>query len=368
MKKTLKALPLLATAGLVLSSVVPAFAQEGTINVVSREDGSGTRGAFVEIVGVVDENEDDMTTTSAAIQNSTNGVMQTVAGDPNAIGYISLGSLDDTVKAVTVDGAEATPEAINAGDYPIARPFVVAWGEDQSDVSADFLTFIHSQEGQTIVEEEGYIAVDASASAEGEESSEEVSSEETTEESASEETTEEPAEGEESAGAEEAASEEETTEEEASSEETTEEESATEEESTEEESTEEESGSVVASLPSYEAAGLEGTIEVVGSTSVTPVMEVLAEEYMALNPDVTINITSNGSSAGIEAATGGAADLGMSSRELTEDEAAALNQANIALDGIAVVVHPESTVEDLSLETIRSIFLGEVTEWEEAAQ
>ena len=363
MKKTLKALPLLATAGLVLSSVVPAFAQEGTINVVSREDGSGTRGAFVEIVGVVDENEDDMTTTSAAIQNSTNGVMQTVGGDPNAIGYISLGSLDDTVKAVTVDGAEATPEAINAGDYPIARPFVVAWGEDQSDVSADFLTFIHSQEGQTIVEEEGYIAVDASASAEGEESSEEVSSEETTEESASEETTEEPAEGEESAGAEEAASEEETTEEEASSEETTEEESAT-----EEESTEEESGSVVASLPSYEAAGLEGTIEVVGSTSVTPVMEVLAEEYMALNPDVTINITSNGSSAGIEAATGGAADLGMSSRELTEDEAAALNQANIALDGIAVVVHPESTVEDLSLETIRSIFLGEVTEWEEAAQ
>lgn len=322
MKKTLKALPLLATAGLVLSSVVPAFAQEGTINVVSREDGSGTRGAFVEIVGVVDENEDDMTTTSAVIQNSTNGVMQTVAGDPNAIGYISLGSLDDTVKSVTVDGAEATPEAINAGDYPIARPFVVAWGEDQSDVSADFLTFIHSQEGQTIVEEEGYIAVDASASAEGEESSEEASSEETTEE----------------------------------------------ESATEEESTEEESGSVVASLPSYEAAGLEGTIEVVGSTSVTPVMEVLAEEYMALNPDVTINITSNGSSAGIEAATGGAADLGMSSRELTEDEAAALNQANIALDGIAVVVHPESTVEDLSLETIRSIFLGEVTEWEEAAQ
>lgn len=322
MKKTLKALPLLATAGLVLSSVVPAFAQEGTINVVSREDGSGTRGAFVEIVGVVDENEDDMTTTSAAIQNSTNGVMQTVAGDPNAIGYISLGSLDDIVKSVTVDGAEATPEAINAGDYPIARPFVVAWGEDQSDVSADFLTFIHSQEGQTIVEEEGYIAVDASASAEGEESSEEASSEETTEE----------------------------------------------ESATEEESTEEESGSVVASLPSYEAAGLEGTIEVVGSTSVTPVMEVLAEEYMALNPDVTINITSNGSSAGIEAATGGAADLGMSSRELTEDEAAALNQANIALDGIAVVVHPESTVEDLSLETIRSIFLGEVTEWEEAAQ
>ena len=349
MKKTLKALPLLATAGLVLSSVVPAFAQEGMINVVSREDGSGTRGAFVEIVGVVDENDDDMTTTSAVIQNGTNGVIQTVAGDPNSIGYISLGSLDDTVKAVTVDGAEATPEAINSGDYPIARPFVVAWGEEQSDVTADFLTFIHSQEGQTIVEEEGYIAVDASASAEGEE----AASEETTEEeSATEETTEEPAEGEESAGAEEAVSEEETTE----------------EESTEEESSEEASDSVVASLPSYEAAGLEGSIEIVGSTSVTPVIEVLAEEYMALNPDVTVNITSNGSSAGMEAAIGGAADLGMSSRELTEEEAGELNQANIALDGIAVVVNTESTVEDLSIDTIRSIFLGEITEWEEAVQ
>lgn len=354
MKKSLKALPLLATAGLVLSSVVPAFAQEGMINVVSREDGSGTRGAFVEIVGVVDENDDDMTTTSAVIQNGTNGVIQTVAGDPNSIGYISLGSLDDTVKAVTVDGAEATPEAINSGDYPIARPFVVAWGEEQSDVTADFLTFIHSQEGQTIVEEEGYIAVDASASAEGEE----AASEETTEEeSATEETTEEPAEGEESAGAEEAASEEETTEEE-----------STEEETTEEESSEEASDSVVASLPSYEAAGLEGSIEIVGSTSVTPVIEVLAEEYMALNPDVTVNITSNGSSAGMEAAIGGAADLGMSSRELTEEEAGELNQANIALDGIAVVVNTESTVEDLSLDTIRSIFLGEITEWEEAVQ
>ncbi len=95
---------------------------------------------------------------------------------------------------------------------------------------------------------------------------------------------------------------------------------------------------------------------------------MLAEEYMALNPDVTVNITSNGSSAGMEAAIGGAADLGMSSRELTEEEAGELNQANIALDGIAVVVNTESTVEDLSLDTIRSIFLGEITEWEEAVQ
>lgn len=356
MKKSLKALPLLATAGLVLSSIVPAFAQEGTINVVSREDGSGTRGAFVEIVGVVDENDDDMTTTSAVIQNSTNGVIQTVAGDAQAIGYISLGSLDDSVKAVTVDGVEATPEAINAGDYPIARPFVVAWGDDQSEVTADFLTFIHSKQGQTIVEDEGYFAVDVAANGDEETTEEEAATDEATEET--EETTEEPAEGEESAGAEEA------TEEEATEEDS---EEATEEEASEE-TTEEAAGSTLDSLSSYEAAGLEGTIEVVGSTSVTPVMEVLAEEYMALNPDVTINITSNGSSAGIEAAIGGAADLGMASRELTEEEAGQLNQENIALDGIAVVVNNENPAEDLSLDAIRQIFLGEVSAWEEAVQ
>ena len=319
MKKSLKTLPLLATAGLILSAVVPAFAQEGTINVVSREDGSGTRGAFVEIVGVVDENDDDMTTTSAVIQNSTNGVMQTVAGDTNGIGYISLGSLDDSVKAVTVDGAEATPETINAGEYPIARPFVLAWGQEQSEVSTDFLTFVHSKEGQTIVEAEGYIAVDV--------------------------------EGNEAGATEEAA------------EDTAEE---TNEESTEE--TTDASASLVDSLPSYEATAVEGTIEIVGSTSVTPVVEILAEEYMALNPGVTVNITSNGSSAGIEAAIGGTADFGMSSRALTEEEAGQLNQSNIALDGIAVIVNKDSAIEDLSLETIKSIFLGEITTWEETAQ
>lgn len=339
MKKSLKAMPVLATAGLVLSAVAPVFAQEGAINVISREDGSGTRGAFVEIVGVVDENDDDMTVQSASIQNSTNGVMTTVAGDAQSIGYISLGSLDDSVKAVKVDGVEATPENIKSGDYAIARPFNVAWSKDNemSDVASDFLTYIHSAEGQAIVEEEGYIS---SAGTNEEESSEEATSEEET----SEESTEE-----------------------ATSEESTEEES-TEEESTEEESTEEESSEEGAELPSYEAAGLEGTIEVVGSTSVSPLMEKLAEEYMKLNDKVTINITSNGSSAGMEAAQDGTADLGMASRELSEDENAALDSDVIAIDGIAVVVNSENPAEDLKLDTIKQIFLGEVTDWAEAVK
>ena len=377
MKKSLKALPLLAVAGLGLSVVTPAFAQEGTINVISREDGSGTRGAFVEIVGVVDEEENDLTTSSAAIQNQTSGVMQTVAGDAQAIGYISLGSLDDTVKAIKVDGAEATPEAINAGEYPIARPFNVAWSaeEELSEVAADFLTFIHSKEGQTVVEEEGYIAVEA-ASAEGEESSEEAAEgEETSEEAAEgEETSEEAAEGEETS--EEAAEGEETSEEAAEGEESSEEaaegeessEEAAEGEETSEEAAEgEESGSIVESLPAYEASSeLEGTVEVVGSTSVSPLMEKLAEAYKEVQPNVEINITSNGSSAGMEAAMNGTADLGMASRELKEEETSALEHDAIATDGIAVIVNAENPAEELTLEAIKGIYLGEITTWEDA--
>ena len=330
MKKSLKALPLLAVAGLGVAAVTPAFAQEGAINVISREDGSGTRGAFVEIVEVTDEDGNDLTTSSAAIQNQTSGVITTVAGDPSAIGYISLGSLDDSVKAVKVDGAEATPEEITAGSYPIARPFNVAWNKEEelSDVTADFLDFIMSKDGQTIVEEEGYIAVVEEAAAE--EETEEAAAEEETEEAAAEEETEE------------AAAEEET-----------------------EEAAEE--GSRIDSLPAYEATEeLEGTIEVVGSTSVSPLIEKLAEAYKAVQPNVEINVTSNGSSAGMEAAMNGTADLGMASRELKEEEAAALEQKVIATDGIAVVVNNENPVEELSLETIRGIFLGEITDWADA--
>ena len=358
MKKSLKALPLLAVAGLGVAAVTPAFAQEGAINVISREDGSGTRGAFVEIVEVTDEDGNDLTSSSAAIQNQTSGVITTVAGDPSAIGYISLGSLDDSVKAVKVDGAEATPEEITAGSYPIARPFNVAWNKEEelSDVSADFLNFIMSKDGQTIVEEEGYIAVVEEAAAE--EETEEAAAEEETEEAVAEEETEEAAAEEET---EEAAAEEET--EEAAAEEETEEAAA--EEETEEAAAEE--GSRIDSLPAYEATEeLEGTIEVVGSTSVSPLIEKLAEAYKAVQPNVEINVTSNGSSAGMEAAMNGTADLGMASRELKEEEAAALEQKVIATDGIAVVVNNENPVEELSLETIRGIFLGEITDWADA--
>ena len=133
------------------------------ITIVSREDGSGTRGAFTELFGVVEEvdGEDvDMTTADAQITNNTSVMMTTVAENEYAIGYISLGSLDDSVKALSIDGAEATAENIENGSYKVSRPFNVAVKPDSTnEVAADFMSFIMSTEGQQVVSDEGYIPV-----------------------------------------------------------------------------------------------------------------------------------------------------------------------------------------------------------------
>ena len=133
------------------------------ITVVSREDGSGTRGAFVELFGIEEEvngEKVDNTTEAAKITNSTSVMMSTVAQDEYAIGYISLGSLDDSVKAVKVDGSEATAENIKNGSYKISRPFNIATKEDLSDAAQDFEDFILSTEGQKVVEDNKYIPLD----------------------------------------------------------------------------------------------------------------------------------------------------------------------------------------------------------------
>ena len=133
----------------------------GPITVISREDGSGTRGAFVELLGVEDEDGNDMTTVSAEISNSTEVVIQSVAGNTGAIGYISLGSLDGTVKGVKIDGVEPTAENVASGDYTVSRPFNVATkGELQNEAAQDFMNYIMSAEGQAVVEEAGYIPVE----------------------------------------------------------------------------------------------------------------------------------------------------------------------------------------------------------------
>lgn len=139
------------------------FDSSSDITVLSREDGSGTRGAFIELFGIEVKNEDgekeDMTTVDATITNNTEVMMSTVAGNPYAIGYCSLGSLNDSVKAVQIDGVDATAENVAAGTYEVARPFNIVLPAEVSDVAQDFIDFILSADGQAIVEEEGYIAV-----------------------------------------------------------------------------------------------------------------------------------------------------------------------------------------------------------------
>ena len=135
-----------------------AFDASQEIIVISREEGSGTRGAFIELVGI-ETDDGDQTTVEAIISNGTAVVITTVAGSTYSIGYISLGSLNDSVKALKVDGVEATAENIKAGNYAIARPFNIAYKGELSDLQQDFINFIMSDEGQAIVDDEGYISV-----------------------------------------------------------------------------------------------------------------------------------------------------------------------------------------------------------------
>ncbi|MBQ4619853.1 MAG: substrate-binding domain-containing protein [Clostridia bacterium] len=270
------------TVVLMMTSV---FAVAEEINVISREDGSGTRGAFIELFGIEQKNEAgekiDYTTDDCDITNSTSVMMTTVAGNDCAIGYISLGSMNDTVKALMIDGAQASVENIKQGTYNVARPFNIAVMADISDAAADFVAFIMSADGQAVIEENGYIAV-------------------------------------------------------------------------------------VESAPQFEGSKESGKIVIAGSSSVTPVMEKLAEAYMAINPNAEIELQQSDSSSGMTSALDGVCDIGMASRALKDSEIeAGLIPMTIAMDGIAVIVSNDNPVDDLTREQVRDIYMGVITQWSE---
>ena len=240
----------------------------GAITVISREDGSGTRGAFIELTGVEEKTADgkkvDNTTADAEIANKTDVVLTSVAGNEKAIGYISLGALNDTVKAVKVDGAEATVDNVKAG------------------ASKDFISFILSKEGQAVVTDNKYIAVNDAAE-------------------------------------------------------------------------------------SFVSDGSSGQIAVGGSSSVSPVMEKLIEAYKSVNPNASIDLQTSDSTSGMTGAMDGTFAIGMASRELKDEEAAQLTSTAIALDGIAVIVNPANTIDELSMDQIKSIYVGDITDWGDLA-
>jgi phosphate transport system substrate-binding protein len=139
--------------------VLAKDAQASPITVVSREDGSGTRGAFIELFGVQDSEKVDRTTDNSEITNNTAVMMTSIAGSESSIGYISLGSLNNTVKALKIDGAEASVDNINSGKYAISRPFIIATKSDISRDASNFINFLMSSNGQDVIEKNGYIRV-----------------------------------------------------------------------------------------------------------------------------------------------------------------------------------------------------------------
>lgn len=255
------------------------------ISVLTREEGSGTRGAFIELLGIEEKNADgkkiDKTIDAAETTNSTSVMITTVQGNKAAIGYISLGSLDKSkVKALKVDGAEAAVDNVKSGEYKVARPFNIATKGDATGVASDFIKFILSADGQAVVEKNGYIS-------EG-------------------------------------------------------------------------------NTGAYKASGQKGKITIGGSSSVTPVMEKLKEAYVKLNPDVTVDVQQNDSSSGMKGAIDGIYDIGMASRDVKDSEKeAGLNSIKIALDGIAVIVNKDNTLDSITSEQIKNIYTGSLTKWSE---
>lgn len=160
MKLARKLVSVLALIGMAGMAFVGCGGGGTGIHVITREEGSGTRGAFTELLGVVDENEEDAIISSAEVTNSTQVMITTVAGDRNAIGYISLGSLSADVKAVQLDGVSATVENVKNGTYKLARPFNLAYKDTLSAAGEDFIDFIMSEQGQSIITAEGYIGAD----------------------------------------------------------------------------------------------------------------------------------------------------------------------------------------------------------------
>ena len=255
------------------------------ISVLTREEGSGTRGAFIELLGIEEKNADgkkvDKTIDTAETTNSTSVMITTVQGNKAAIGYISLGSLDKSkVKALKVDGAEAATDNVKSGEYKVSRPFNIATKGDATGVASDFIKFILSADGQAVVEKNGYIS-------EG-------------------------------------------------------------------------------NTGAYKASGQKGKITIGGSSSVTPIMEKLKEAYVKVNPDVTVDVQQNDSSSGMKGAIDGIYDIGMASRDVKDSEKeAGLNSIKIALDGIAVIVNKDNTLDSITSEQIKNIYTGSLTKWSE---
>ena len=253
--------------------------QADTIHLISREEGSGTRGAFVEIFGIHKEikgKKIDNISPKAEITNSTAVMLNSVAQDENAIGYVSLGSLSNSVKALKIEGVEASVENVKEKKYFVSRPFNVVI-KKENPLTVDFLSFVTSKEAEAIVVKAGYISLSENR---------------------------------------------------------------------------------------YAAQKPEGKLVIAGSSSVTPLMEKLKEAYVILNPKAKIEIQQSDSTTGVAATLQDIADIGMVSREVRPSELEkGLKPFVIAIDGLALIVHPNNKIESLNRAQVKEIFEGNLKKW-----
>lgn len=247
------------------------------LTVTSREDGSGTRKSFIEQVGLIKEDKNgnykDLTTDNSMVINSTSGVLKAVGVDKTAIAYVSLTALDDSVKAIKIDGVSPNKNTIESGEYKLQRPFGLVYKKDSAkDLSKDFLEYVKSKSAKKLIEEDGLLAL----------------------------------------------------------------------------SNEKE----------YKAKNLEGKLTITGSSSLSSIVEKLAENYEKLNKNVEVEVLSNESLTGLKNVKDNVVDIAMISNKLQDDS---LSSEIFAIDGIAIIVNKDNIqINDLTMEQLRDIYRGEI--------
>lgn len=247
------------------------------LTVTSREDGSGTRKSFIEQVGLIKKdkkgNYKDLTTDNSMVINSTNGVLKAVGVDKTAIAYISLTALDDSVKAIKIDGVSPNKNTIESGEYKFQRPFGLAYKKDSAkDLSKDFLEYVKSKSAKKLIEDEGLLAI--------------------------------------------------------------------------------------TNEKEYKSKNLKGKLTITGSSSLSSIVEKLAENYEKLNKDVEVEVLSNESLTGLKNVKDNVVDIAMVSNKLQDEN---LFSEIFAIDGIAIIVNKDNTqINDLTMEQLRDIYRGEI--------
>ena len=247
------------------------------LTVTSREDGSGTRKSFIEQVGLIKEDKNgnykDLTTDNSMVINSTNGVLKAVGVDKTAIAYVSLTSLDDSVKAIKIDGVSPNKNTIESGEYKLQRPFGLAYKKDSAkDLSKDFLQYVKSKSAKKLIEDEGLLAI--------------------------------------------------------------------------------------TNEKEYKSKNLKGKLTITGSSSLSSIVEKLAENYEKLNKNVEVEVLSNESLTGLKNVKDNVVDIAMVSNKLQDEN---LFSEIFAIDGIAIIVNKDNTqINDLTMEQLRDIYRGEI--------